>query len=204
MGGKYCLRCKSKTLLGVVSKLLKAKKNIDITQQCFALLPQVNYPANNLNFYWRRRWLDWIQAIFLNLLLLHITLCPHWFHWFSGLPTALHTEGGAFAGCKTNLKPRNIFLHSFKRIWQAESKNSKWLGVISTNYTKKSRVWLRIYSSVYNTKTRMPCRPGGIYWDSWDFSQPNFAENEGKMWKNVLCDSFAPFLRYWLFWSYWS
>ena len=103
----------------------------------------------------------------------HITTCPH---GFSGPPTALHTEGGAFAGCKTNLKPRNIFLHSFKRIWQAESKNSKWLGVISTNYTKKSRVWLRIYSSVYNTKTRMPCRPGGTYWDSWDFSQPNFAE----------------------------
>ena len=105
--------------------------------------------------------------------LLYITMCPH---EFSGPPTALHTEGGAFAGCKTNLKPRNIFLHSFKRIWQAESKNSKWLGVISTNYTKKSRVWLRIYSSVYNTKTRMPCRPGGKYWDSWDFSQPNFAE----------------------------
>ena len=81
------------------------------------------------------------------------TTCPN---GFSGPPTALHTEGGAFAGCKTNLKPRNIFLHSFKRIWQAESKNSKWLGVISTNYTKKSRVWLRIYSSVYNTKTRMP------------------------------------------------
>ena len=123
----------------------------------------------------------------------HITTCPH---GFSGPPTALHTEGGAFAGCKTNLKPRNIFLHSFKRIWQAESKNSKWLGVISTNYTKKSRVWLRIYSSVYNTKTRMPCRPGGTYWDSWDFSQPNFAEKVvlliplmgEKMCENVLCE----------------
>ena len=101
----------------------------------------------------------------LKSFLLYITMYPH---GFSGPPTALHTEGGAFAGCKTNLKPRNIFLHSFKRIWQAESKNSKWLGVISTNYTKKSRVWLRIYSSVYNTKTRMPCRPGGKYWDSWD------------------------------------
>ena len=45
MGGKVCLRLKGKTLLGVVTKLLKT-----ITQQCFALLPQVNFPANNLNF----------------------------------------------------------------------------------------------------------------------------------------------------------
>ena len=38
---------------------------VDITQQCFALLPQVNFPGNNLNFQWR--WWGWIQAIFLNL-----------------------------------------------------------------------------------------------------------------------------------------
>ena len=37
------------------------------TQQCFALLPQVNFPTNNLNFHWRWRWWDRIQAIFLNL-----------------------------------------------------------------------------------------------------------------------------------------
>jgi hypothetical protein len=36
MGRKICLRCKGKTLLGMV------------TQQCFALLPEVNFPANNL------------------------------------------------------------------------------------------------------------------------------------------------------------
>ena len=40
MGGKVCFRCKGKTLLGV-----------DITQQCFAIIPQVNSPANNLNFH---------------------------------------------------------------------------------------------------------------------------------------------------------
>ena len=33
--------------------------------QCFAFSTQVNFPTNNLNFQWR--WLDWIQAIFLNL-----------------------------------------------------------------------------------------------------------------------------------------
>ena len=50
MGGKVCLRCKGKTLLGVVNKFLK-KKFVDITQQCFALLPQVNFPTNTLNFH---------------------------------------------------------------------------------------------------------------------------------------------------------
>ena len=55
MGGKVCLRCKGKTLLGVVNKL------------CFASLSQVKFPTNNLNFHWRWRWWDQIQAIFLNL-----------------------------------------------------------------------------------------------------------------------------------------
>ena len=45
MGGKVCLRCKGKTLLGVI-QLFENKKVVDITQQCFALLPQVNSPAN--------------------------------------------------------------------------------------------------------------------------------------------------------------
>ena len=37
MGRKVCFWCKGKTLLGVVSK-----KFVDVTQQCFALLPKVN------------------------------------------------------------------------------------------------------------------------------------------------------------------
>ena len=57
MGRKVCLRCKFKALLRVVN----------ITQQCFALLRQVNIPAKNLNFLWRWRWWDQIQAIFLKL-----------------------------------------------------------------------------------------------------------------------------------------
>ena len=55
MGGKVCF--KGKTLLGIVNK----------QQQCFALLPKVNFPANDLNFHWRWRWWDQIQTIFLNL-----------------------------------------------------------------------------------------------------------------------------------------
>ena len=43
MGGKVC-----KELLGIVNK-----KFVDITQQCFALLLQVNFLANDLNFHWR-------------------------------------------------------------------------------------------------------------------------------------------------------
>jgi hypothetical protein len=51
MGRKVCLRCKGKTLLGIVNKFLRNKKIVDITHQCFALLPQVNFTANNLNFH---------------------------------------------------------------------------------------------------------------------------------------------------------
>ena len=40
MGRKACLRCTSKTLLGIVNKLLYQK----------AFKPQANFPAHNLNF----------------------------------------------------------------------------------------------------------------------------------------------------------
>ena len=50
MGGKVCLRCKGKTLLGAVNKLMKNKKFVDIPQQCFSLLPQLSFP-DNLNFH---------------------------------------------------------------------------------------------------------------------------------------------------------
>ena len=46
MGRKVCLRCRGKTLLGVVNKLLKKS-----TQQCFTLLPQVHFPSKNLDFH---------------------------------------------------------------------------------------------------------------------------------------------------------
>ena len=50
MGGKVCLRCKGKILLGLVNKLLKTKKNLDNAQKYFAFTPQANFPAHNLNF----------------------------------------------------------------------------------------------------------------------------------------------------------
>ena len=59
----------------------KNKKFLDITQQCFALLPQVSFPANNLNFHWRWRWWDWIQDIFLNLLYFNSMIFFQVFWW---------------------------------------------------------------------------------------------------------------------------
>ena len=44
------------------------KKFVDKAQQCFAFTPQANFYAHIWIFYWRWRWWDWIQAIFLNLL----------------------------------------------------------------------------------------------------------------------------------------
>ena len=60
MGGKVCLRCKGKTLLGLVNKLLK-------TTSLSNVLP---YNLNNFDRIWR--WWDWIQAIFLNLFYFNI------------------------------------------------------------------------------------------------------------------------------------
>ena len=52
-------------IAGSCQQTFENKNFVDITQQCFALLPQVNFLANNLNLRWR--WRDRIQAIFLNL-----------------------------------------------------------------------------------------------------------------------------------------
>ena len=45
---KVCFRCKGKTLLGDVNKILKQKGLLIIPSN---VLPQVNFPANNLNFH---------------------------------------------------------------------------------------------------------------------------------------------------------
>ena len=50
------------------------QKFVDNTQQCFAFTPQANFPAHNLNFQWRWRWWDQMQAIVLNLFLLYYIL----------------------------------------------------------------------------------------------------------------------------------
>ena len=39
MGRKVCLKCKGKTLMGRCQQTFENKKFVDITQQCFAILP---------------------------------------------------------------------------------------------------------------------------------------------------------------------
>ena len=51
MGRKVCLRCKGKTLQGVVNKLLKTKKLLTSPSNVLHLLPQSNFPATQLNFH---------------------------------------------------------------------------------------------------------------------------------------------------------
>ena len=70
MSGKICLRSIGKTLL---STNFWKQKVCWHHPACFALLPQVNFPYNNLNYQWSWRWWDWTQAIFLNLFYLNIS-----------------------------------------------------------------------------------------------------------------------------------
>ena len=67
MNGKVCLRCKGKTLPGFVNKLFVFKSLLKMSSYV-AFTPQANFPVHNLNFHWRSRWWDQIQAIFSNLL----------------------------------------------------------------------------------------------------------------------------------------
>ena len=71
VNSKVCFRCKGKTWLGVVN-FWKQKRFVDIIQQCFALLLQVTFPANNFNYHWR--WWYQIQALFNKCFLLSSTL----------------------------------------------------------------------------------------------------------------------------------
>ena len=68
MGAKVAQRCQ---------QTFEYKKFVVIAQQCFALFPQVNFPANNLNFHWR--WWDGIQAIFLNIFYFIFEVSRFWF-----------------------------------------------------------------------------------------------------------------------------
>ena len=47
MGGKICWQ----NIAGHCQQTFENKKIVDITQQYFAILPQVNFPAHNLNFH---------------------------------------------------------------------------------------------------------------------------------------------------------
>ena len=52
-------------IAGRCQQTFENKKFVDITQQCFALLPKVKFLAHDFHSRWG--WWDWIQAISLNL-----------------------------------------------------------------------------------------------------------------------------------------
>ena len=81
-------------------QIFENKKFVDISQQCFALLPQVTFPAHNLNFHWRWRWWDRIQAIIWNLF---------YFNWF-----LTHLEIVAFS------KSPSTFIRSGRKIGRSK------------------------------------------------------------------------------------
>ena len=49
--GKFAWGVK-KNIVGYCQQTFENKKFVEIIQQCFAILSQVNFPANNLNFHW--------------------------------------------------------------------------------------------------------------------------------------------------------
>ena len=54
-------------MLRDVHKLFVFKSLLTSPSNCFALLPQVNFLANNLNFHWRLRWWDLLKYFLLYL-----------------------------------------------------------------------------------------------------------------------------------------
>ena len=67
-------------IAGRCQQTFKNNKLVDITQQCFALLPQVSFPAHNLNIYWRWRWWDpgyLLKSFLLYHILLYRVLSGH-------------------------------------------------------------------------------------------------------------------------------
>ena len=64
---KSLFEVEKQNIAGHCQQTFEYKQFVDITKQGFASTLQVNFPAHNLNFHWRWRWSDWIQAIFLNI-----------------------------------------------------------------------------------------------------------------------------------------
>ena len=107
---------------------------VDITQQCCALLPQVNFPANNLSFHWRWRWWDWIQSIFLNLsyfnylICLHFVLCVIWMYFckVDNLSLRFEVHHSMFLEWWNKTKSlSNIWQHACKNM--QEIRSPQWL-----------------------------------------------------------------------------
>ena len=71
LAGKWENEVIRQNIAGWCQQTFCIEKFVDSTQQCSAVSPQANFPAHNLNFYWRWRGWDWIQTIFLKSFLLY-------------------------------------------------------------------------------------------------------------------------------------
>ena len=139
MGGKVCFRYKGKTLLGIVKKLF-----FDNTQQCFALLPQANFPTNNLNFHWRWRCRDWIQAIFLNI----FYFTPYWVQQILSMGHVVFSR--VFPN--TCLDSRFIMVKSYSYLWivwhssfwsasDTDFVLCAWIEILAEEFQSTSLIW---------------------------------------------------------------
>ena len=61
----FCFVFNGTTLMGIVHKLFV--QHCRHCNQCFSFTTQANFPARNLNFHFRWRWWDQIQATFWNI-----------------------------------------------------------------------------------------------------------------------------------------
>ena len=92
-----------------------------------ALLPQVNFPTNNLNFHWRWRWWDLIQAIFLNLF------------YFINMKESLWTHLKIyFVNCKISK-----YLYDFLKVVSRSNWDITWTLPCVTNLKKSKELFLR-------------------------------------------------------------
>ena len=82
----------------------------------FALFPQANFPANNLNFHWRWRWWDWIQAIFLNLFYLKAPETPASTNRFDKISKNIQGKASNSSNLevKENDKSGVLYKHKFR------------------------------------------------------------------------------------------
>ena len=152
-------------------------------KKCFALLLQVNFPANNLNFHWRWRWWNWIQAIFLNLF--YFTCTPR----FSDLPLDLIVKARSpnelrvllhclFDGCtKCRAKVSNILAAAsiYHYGWNYLILSKYNFILSSTQYANKSLFDSLLAEAVYNlffSLWSLCCTDtSGLVWTSLDKSE---------------------------------
>ena len=118
-------------MLGDVNKLFVFKSLL--------LLPQVNFAPQNLNFHWRWRWWDQIQAIFLNLI--YFTLhCIEQEYW-SVLLIILSCQYMSYLNVKFNSSLRRINVTLNINAWEINCVHFYVSGTVLRAATSTSGFW---------------------------------------------------------------